>query len=39
MGQFCGEEEAEQLGDRLDAAAIAEFRQVMGGLYFPCGQG
>jgi hypothetical protein len=31
--EFCGEEQAEQLGDRLDATAMVEFRQEMGRLY------
>src|SRR5262249_47962959 len=30
---FCGDDQAEQLGDRLDAAAITEFRRLMGRLY------
>ena len=31
--EFCGEEQAGRLGDRLDATAVAEFRRMMGGFY------
>jgi hypothetical protein len=31
--EFCGEEEAERLGERLDAAQVAEYRRRMGRFY------
>jgi hypothetical protein len=31
--EFCGDEEANRLGDRLDAAQVAEFRREMGRFY------
>ena len=31
--EFCGDEQADRLGDRLDAAQVAEFRREMGRFY------